>query len=200
MVYLAKFDSDGVRITSVVDGIHFTTDTEKQVYLDDGYLEITEADQDLYATGNYIRGTDGTPQEIEVTLAQAQTAKLAELNTAAANAYVAGFSSSATSAALWYDSDDKTQVQITAAALLALASETKFTTMYPSGLTIRAKATSTADDNTKVKYFHTATQIVTLDTDMQTMLATVKAKLWTYQEAVYTATTVSAVESITWDN
>ncbi|MBP2646205.1 MAG: hypothetical protein H6Q75_1645, partial [Firmicutes bacterium] len=114
----------------------------------------------------------------------------------AAAEYIAGFSSSATGTALWYDSDTSTQSQITAASLLAVASSTQFATLYPSGITIRAKASSTADDSTKQQYAHTADQIITLSTDMQTMLASVKAKLWAYQEKVYGATTAAEVETI----
>jgi hypothetical protein len=134
----------------------------------------------------------------DVPLADAKLAKLSSLKDSAAEAYVAGFSSSATGASLWYDSDTSTQSQITSASLLALASATTFNTMYPSGLTIRAKASSTADDSTKVQCAHTASQIITLSTDMQAMLAKVKAKLWGYQETIYSATTVSEVDAVSW--
>jgi len=131
-----------------------------------------------------------------VTLSEAQTAAITSLKSQAAEQYIAGFTSSATGTALYYDSDTTTQSQITAASLLAVASSTQFATLYPSGITIRAKASSTADDSTKTKYAHTASQIITLSTDMQTMLAAVKTKLWAYQESVYAATTAAAVETI----
>ena len=137
-----------------------------------------------------------------VTLAEAQTTAITSLKEQAAEQYIAGFTSSATGTALYYDSDTTTQSQITAASLLAVASSTQFATLYPSGITIRAKASSTADDSTKQQYAHTAGQIITLSTDMQTMLAAVKTKLWAYQDSVYAATTAAAVEiimsAVTW--
>jgi hypothetical protein len=62
-MYLAKFDTDGNRITSVLEGVHFSTDEEKQKYIDDGFIETSDEDQELYITNNYIRSTDGKPQE-----------------------------------------------------------------------------------------------------------------------------------------
>lgn len=63
MKYLAKFDNKGVRETSIVEGIHFETDEEKQKYLDAGFVEITEEEQIMYASNEYIRGVDGNPQK-----------------------------------------------------------------------------------------------------------------------------------------
>lgn len=62
-MYLAKFDSVGNRITSIVEGIHFDTNEEKQKQIDDGFIEISDEDQELYATNDYIRGADGKPQK-----------------------------------------------------------------------------------------------------------------------------------------
>lgn len=62
-MYLAKFDSEGNRITSYVEGIHFNTDEEKQKHIDSGFIEISDEDQELYATNSYIRGSNGTPQK-----------------------------------------------------------------------------------------------------------------------------------------
>jgi hypothetical protein len=62
-MYLAKFDANGNRITSIVEGIHFSTNDEKQKYTSDGFVEISDEDQELYAKNDYIRGTDGKPQK-----------------------------------------------------------------------------------------------------------------------------------------
>ena len=61
MKYMAKFDSTGIREASVVAGVHFSTAAEKQAYLDQGYIEISDADQALYATNEYVKGSDGKP-------------------------------------------------------------------------------------------------------------------------------------------
>lgn len=70
-MYLCKFDETGHRIGTVVEGIHFHTDEEKQAYLDDGYIKTSDEDYQYYVgnkgTGangtGYIRGEDGKPTD-----------------------------------------------------------------------------------------------------------------------------------------
>ena len=57
--YLAKFDADGRRETTVVRGIHYVTDEERQTYIDDGYLLISDDDYQHYI-GNRGAGDNGT--------------------------------------------------------------------------------------------------------------------------------------------
>ena len=68
-MYLCKFDGEGKRIATVVDGIHFRSKKEKQAYIDKGYIE-TSAEDYAYYVGNkgtgkngtgYVRGADGKP-------------------------------------------------------------------------------------------------------------------------------------------
>lgn len=70
-MYLCKFDEDGRRTATVVEGVHFTTKKEKKKYLDEGYIE-TSAEDYAYYVGNkgtgangagYIRGADGKPTD-----------------------------------------------------------------------------------------------------------------------------------------
>lgn len=107
-MYLSKFDEDGRRIATVLDGIHFSTDAEKQAYLDDGYVETSEGDYAYYVgnRGNgangtgYIRGADGKPTDapaVVVTTAQKQASiaadyesQISELKDALATATLAG--------------------------------------------------------------------------------------------------------------
>ncbi len=56
---LSKFDEYGRRITSVVEGIHYTTNEEKQSYIDSGYIETSEEDWNYYI-GNHGEGENGT--------------------------------------------------------------------------------------------------------------------------------------------
>ena len=44
MEYLAKFDTDGHRETTVVSGVHYETEDERQKYLDVGYTPISDED------------------------------------------------------------------------------------------------------------------------------------------------------------
>jgi len=59
MTYLAKFDEAGRRISTVCEGIHYTADEERQVYLDGGYIPISEEDYHYYV-GNRGQGENGT--------------------------------------------------------------------------------------------------------------------------------------------
>ena len=56
--YLAKFDAVGHRETTVVSGIHYATDEERQTYIDDGYIPITDEDYQHYV-GNRGMGDKG---------------------------------------------------------------------------------------------------------------------------------------------
>jgi len=194
MKYYATTDTNG--------NLAFYCDVVHGALVPSGAIEITEDQwKDAIENQGKYSIVDGvfTAASVwppEATLAEAQTTAITSLKTQAAAEYVAGFTSSATGTSLFYDSDTTTQSQITAASLLAVASSTQFATLYPSGITIRAKASSSADDSTKQQYDHTADQIITLSTNMQTMLATIKTKLWAYQESVYAATTTAEVETI----
>ena len=107
-MYLCKFDADGKRTATVVDGIHFSTAEERQKYLDDGYIETSEEDYSYYVgnrgTGangtGYVRGADGKPIDapaIIVTTEQKQASiaadyesQISELKDALATATLAG--------------------------------------------------------------------------------------------------------------
>lgn len=107
-MYLCKFDFDGKRIATVAEGIHFSTEAEKQKYLDDGYIETSDDDY-AYYVGNrgtgangtgYIRGADGKPTDapaVVVTTEQKQASiaadyesQIGELKDALATATLAG--------------------------------------------------------------------------------------------------------------
>jgi hypothetical protein len=55
-MYKATFNPDGTRITSYVEGLH--TDIPADA------IEISDEDQELYATNQYKRGSDGKPVKI----------------------------------------------------------------------------------------------------------------------------------------
>ena len=57
--YLAKFDASGHRETTVVSGVHYTADEERQKYIDDGYIPISDEDYQHYV-GNRGMGDNGT--------------------------------------------------------------------------------------------------------------------------------------------
>lgn len=107
-MYLCKFDTDGKRTATVIDGVHFSTHAEKQKYIDDGYIETSDEDY-AYYVGNrgtgangtgYIRGADGKPIDapaVVVTTEQKQASiaadyesQISELKDALATATLAG--------------------------------------------------------------------------------------------------------------
>lgn len=57
--YLAKFDASGHREATVVSGVHYTADEERQKYIDDGYIPISDEDYQHYV-GNRGMGDNGT--------------------------------------------------------------------------------------------------------------------------------------------
>ena len=57
--YLAKFDASGHRETTVVSGVHYSADDERQGYLDGGYIPISDEDYQHYI-GNRGMGDNGT--------------------------------------------------------------------------------------------------------------------------------------------
>ena len=57
--YLTKFDASGHRETTVVSGIHYATDEERQKYINGGYIPISDEDYQHYI-GNRGVGDNGT--------------------------------------------------------------------------------------------------------------------------------------------
>lgn len=107
-MYLCKFDDNGKRTATVIDGVHFSTAAEKQKYLNDGYIETSDEDY-AYYVGNrgtgangtgYVRSVDGRPTDapaVVVTTAQKQASiavdyesQISELKDALATATLAG--------------------------------------------------------------------------------------------------------------
>lgn len=56
---LAKFDAQGRRLATVLFGIHYTANAERQKYIDDGYILISDEDYQHYI-GNRGAGDNGT--------------------------------------------------------------------------------------------------------------------------------------------
>ena len=57
--YLAKFNAAGYRETTVVSGVHYSTEDERQTYLADGYIPISDEEYQYYI-GNRGTGDNGT--------------------------------------------------------------------------------------------------------------------------------------------
>lgn len=57
--YLTKFDAEGRRETTVVQGVHYMNDEDRRRYLADGYVPISDEDYQHYI-GNRSMGDNGT--------------------------------------------------------------------------------------------------------------------------------------------
>ena len=56
---LSKFDAHGVRVATVLPGVHYTSDDERQKYINDGYIPISDEEYQYYI-GNRGTGDNGT--------------------------------------------------------------------------------------------------------------------------------------------
>ena len=56
---LSKFDARGVRVSTVLSGVHYTDEGERKKYLDEGYIPISDEDYQTYI-GNSGMGDNGT--------------------------------------------------------------------------------------------------------------------------------------------
>ena len=56
---LSKFDEKGKRVASVIAGIHYATNEERQAYIADGYIPISDEDYQHYI-GNRGTGDNGS--------------------------------------------------------------------------------------------------------------------------------------------
>ena len=56
---LSKFDAQGGRLATVLSGVHYVTDEERQAYINDGYVPISDNDYQYYI-GNRGEGDNGT--------------------------------------------------------------------------------------------------------------------------------------------
>lgn len=59
MEYLAKFDDAGRRKSTVIRGVHYNTEAERETYIKDGYIPISDEDYQTYI-GNRGTGDNGT--------------------------------------------------------------------------------------------------------------------------------------------
>ena len=59
MDMLSKFDAHGVRVATVLPGVHYTSDDERQKYINDGYIPISDEEYQYYI-GNRGTGDNGT--------------------------------------------------------------------------------------------------------------------------------------------
>ena len=59
MEYLAKFDDAGHRKSTVIRGVHYNTEAERETYIKEGYIPISDEEYQTYI-GNRGTGDNGT--------------------------------------------------------------------------------------------------------------------------------------------
>jgi hypothetical protein len=139
------------------------------------------------------------------TLDEAKAAKLAELDQAAANAYISGFYSEASGTKLYYDSDDKTQNFLAAVLQFTQAADwgtkVRYPGVAPAGKApVRARPTATDPESAKTIQLLDADQVKTLVDDMAASFWDVKLTLWGLQTKVDDAEDEATVVAVVWPN
>lgn len=213
--YKALFDSNGERITTYVLGVHFTVSVDAKgnsiisPVLPDGVIDISEADQSLYATGLYVRNmTNGHPRlrtEVE-TIDDVYKSKLEELDEACAKQYVSGFYSNASGTNLYYDSDEETQTLLS--NILNRSKEDDWATLVrypgvaPAGYApVRARPNETSTNDEKVVNLLDASQLKKLLDDMDLAFWNTKSKLWSKQleaKTFYENNDITGLKGVVW--
>lgn len=201
--YVAGFDADGKRVGSLIfdghpDDAQAVADAVakgKTAFAGAAVVEVISADDyGLYLSGDYVRGTDGTPVlAAEPTdaekLALAKTVKLTDVQRWTAAAITGGF----ISAGVRYDSD--TDTQITMQGICLAVDTPRFAEEYPQGCPVRGY-----DEDSVEKTIHMldAAGVKAFCADLSAHIGTCKQKGWQLQQAVAAAETIEAVNTITW--
>lgn len=189
-MYKAIFDSRGNRITSYRTDIHTNIPSEA--------IEISDADQALYATNEYIRGADGRPQlkpPYVPTLDELKAAKLLEIDTWTAQHITTGFVSTAAGAPHKYDSEKEDQQNLILMLQAALSADFATHPVYQGHIPIRAIPEGQAE---KIILQHDAAQIQAVVNDMSRHIGSCKQIGWQLQAAVAAATTKEELNVIVW--
>ena len=211
-IYKALFDADGERITTYVEGVHFTITTVKGVTtitpeLPSGVIDISEDELNLYITGLYVRSvTNGKPVLRQDNIETVYKNKLDEFDKDSANAYVNGFYSTASGTKMYYDSDVETQKLLS--NILNRTKEDDWETkerypgMAPAGFApVRARPDENSSNDEKTVNVLNAAQIKQLLDDLDASFWAIKCKLWTKQaeaKQYYENDNINSLKAMVW--
>jgi hypothetical protein len=208
--YFREFSVDGKPGAGyVADGMPYSEEDIRTMFPD--AIEISEAGQMLYVSGEYIRdAATGRPVPKPAyvpTLDEEAAMKLAELDQDAANTNIAGFYSAASGTLLFYDSDVETQKQLD--GIIQRTTQADWTTkvrypgVAPSGKApVRGKPQATSPDSLKEVQLLDADQLKTLVDDLDSHLFSVKARIWQKQAEVkvaYDAGDIPGIKAVNWN-
>lgn len=163
--------------------------------LQEGYIEISEEDYELYATLDYVYDFEsGKPKKLpiyETPIDELKSQKLQEVDNWTAAKITGGFVSSCTGAPVRYDSDKDTQLTMQGIALNV--DTALFAEKYPDGCPIRGYAEGA---NTKSVFMLTPEQVMRWQADLSIHIGDCKQAGWAKQAEVQAAQSKEDLEAI----
>lgn len=184
----------------LVHTIHEYTEEEKEVYLAQGYHEISEEDLELYETLRYVYDFEtGKPKELPVyepALDELKKAKLIKVDAWTANKITGGLVSDCVGYTVLYDSDRDTQYKLDLA--LSLAAVGVLQEKYPQGFPCRGykQLEDGSFDTVKTIHLMPAAAVIQWNTEFGEHLKKCTQEGWAKQAEVEAATSVEELESI----
>ena len=127
------------------------------------------------------------------TLEQAKDKALSQLDDNAANAYVAGFWSTANGETLLYDSTINDQSNIQIASAVAASGNNGFATRFPDGFPIRARHVEKGD---KEILHLTSPQVIQLGIDWIARYKQVKEQVWVKQARIKACQSLEDIDAL----
>lgn len=189
---LAKFMIDNGLIYRTLSTY---TSEELPRLLQEGYIEVSEEDYELYATLDYAYDFEsGKPKKLpiyETPIEELKYQKLKEVDKWTAQKIVGGFISECSGEPVRYDSDKDTQLTMQG---IALNVDTPlFTEKYPKGCPVRGYAKGASE---KSVYMLTAEQVMRWQADLSIHIGDCKVAGWQKQAEVNTCTTKEQLDAI----
>lgn len=188
---LCKFLENGLLLHTIKE----YSEEDVQVYMQDGYFEVTDEDVVLYETLQYLRDPVTGKPILEVIperpLDELKTQKLAEVDAWTATKITGGFISECSGKPVRYDSDKDTQLTMQGIALNV--DTTLFAEKYPDGCPVRGYAEGA---NIKSVFMLTPEQVMRWQADLSIHIGDCKVAGWQKQAEVQAAQSKEELEAI----
>lgn len=189
---LAKFMQDSGLIYRTLSTY---TSEELPRLLQEGYIEVSEEDYELYATLDYAYDFEiGKPKKlpvVETPIEELKIEKLRDVDNWTAKKITGGFVSECSGAPVRYDSDKDTQLTMQGIALNV--DTALFAEKYPNGCPVRGYAEGA---NTKSVFMLTPEQVMRWQADLSIHIGDCKVAGWQKQAEVQAALSKEDLEAI----
>lgn len=189
---LAKFMQDSGLIYRTLSTY---TSEELPRLLQEGYIEVSEEDYELYATLDYAYDLEsGKPKKlpvVETPIEELKAEKLRKVDSWTAQKIVGGFVSECSGERVRYDSDKDTQLTMQGIALNV--DTALFTEKYSKGCPVRGYAEGA---NTKSIFMLTPEQVMQWQADLSIHIGDCKVAGWQKQAEVNACTTKEQLDAI----